>query len=780
MLNSLKVFIRNLQKQKTVGILSIGCLGVSIAVALLIGLWAMNELSFDNFHKDGDKIYRLTENVYRNNQNSRFCSVFKPFGEEAKDKFPEIRQMCRVMPWSDGEIRINNVLYGQNRVFVTDSDFFTFFTFPLKVGDAATVLQAPDNMVIDETMARKYFPGEDPIGKVIHYQEKDFKVTGIMYDMPVNSHLQCGFIVPFFGFYDEDTWGGSDIYITYFKLGATTDFTRLQSGLCDLLLERMPSFKDLNCSIYLEPLNEIHFSEEGSNLPVVKGSKPLVMIFVLTAFVVLLIACINFINLFISTSFLRAKSIGIKKTHGAGKLHLVKEFYLETLYYVLIAVVLGIILAIVATPFFNRMADSNIRIDFYSPLLYLFLGGLALFTIFIAGLFPALYMTRFGVVETLKGQFKGKKMSVLQRGLIITQFTASIVFLVSVFFINKQVNYMVNCDLGFDKENVMYVNGRDGFAQHYDAVKSDLLQCSSIVDITRKNSLPTDWVQGWMVGKPGVDDSYLMEMCRIDYNYLDLMGMQIVDGGNPFKEVHDSLRYCMINERVARILGMEHPVGESLLIYGRYYPIKGVVKDAQTKSFHQDVDAQVFLKLSDYWQQGSPYLIKVKGDPREAIKAVEAKWKELVPDAPFEYGFLDQAYENLYKAETNAGDILSSAMLITLLISVVGLFAMAFYSTQRRIKEIGVRKVNGATVGEMLLILNRDFVKWVLLSFVIACPIAYFSVASWLENFQVRTALSWWVFILMGLIVLAVALLTVSYQTWKAATINPVKALKTE
>lgn len=781
LLRSFKFFVRNLRAQKTVGVLSIGSLAISIAVAVLIGLWAMNELSFDNFHRDGDKVYRLTIDTYKNNESVRFGSTFKPFGEEAKAKLPEVQEMCRVMAWGGNEIRLDHVLHTGNSVYVVDTNFFTFFTFPLKKGDAATVFEAPDRMVIDETTALKYFPGEDPMGKTIHYEGVDFTVAGIMYDMPANSHLRAGIVVPMFGYYAKDVWGGSDVYITYFKLNATTDLTALEGRLLDILFQSMLAFKETTSTIHLQPLSEVHFAKEGFEMPIIKGDKPLVMIFLLTALVVLLISCINFINLFISTSFLRAKAIGVKKTHGADKTCLVKEFYLETFYYVLAAVLLGVLLAIVGVPFFNRLANSSIHIDPKSPLLYLFLGGLTLFTVFVAGLFPALYMTKFGVVETLRGHFKGKNLSVLQKGLIIAQFTASIVFLISVFFINKQVHYMVGKDLGFDKENVLYVQGRGEFATHYEAIRNDLLQCPSINDVARKNSLPTDWVQGWTVGKPGVDDKYLMEMCQIDYNYPDLMGMKILEGENPFREVHDSLNYCLINERAAKLLGMAHPVGENLLIYGRYYPIKGVIKDAQTKSLHQGVDAQVYLKLSKGWgDSGCPYLIKVKGDPQEAIKAVEAKWKELVPDVPFEYGFLDQAYEDLYKAETSAGKILTSVMLITLLISVVGLFAMAFYATQRRIKEIGVRKVNGATVGELLLILNRDFVCWVILSFVLACPIAYLCVSRWLESFQARTEMSWWVFALVGVIAVLIALLTVSYQTWKTANINPVKALKSE
>ena len=780
-MNSLNVFIRNLQKQKTVGILSIACLGISIAVALLIGLWAINELSFDNFHKDRDKIYRLTINSFKNNESVVFGSTFKPFAEEAKDKFPEIESACRVTPWSLGEIWIGNVIHKESKVIVADSNFFTFFSFPLKVGNAVRILNSPDNMVIDEAAARKYFPGEDPIGKSVRYGGVNFTITGIMYDLPANSHLQGHFVVPFFGWYARDVWGGSDIYLTYLKLGENTDFQKLQTGLTDILTSNMESFRDRKSNVYLEPLKDIHFSRSDFNSPILKGSKPLVMVFMLTALVVLLIACINFINLFISTSFLRAKSIGVKKTHGADKKLLMREFFTETFYYVIAAVIFGLMLAWMCIPYFNRLANSAITIDPASPWLYVFVGSLILFTVFVAGMFPAFYMTKFGIVETMRGQFKGKKLSVLQKGLIVAQFTASIVFLISVFFIDKQVHFMVSTDLGFDKENVLYVESRDGFIKSYKALREEWLQCPAIKDVTRKNCLPTEWVQGWTIGKPGADDTYLMEMCRVDYNYFDVMGLDIVEGENPFEYAHDSLRYCMINERAAQLLEMEQPVGQNLLIYGRYYPIKGVVKNAQTKSFHQGVDPQVYVKLDNMWaNQGVPYLFKIKGDPQLAIREIETKWKELVPNVPFEYGFLNQTYESLYKAETNAGKILSSAMLVTFLISVVGLFAMAFYATQRRVKEIGVRKVNGATVGEILVILNRDFLAWVLLSFLLACPIAYIFVNNWLQGFRVRTEMSWWVFAGVGVIVVLVALITVSYQTWKAATVNPVKALKTD
>lgn len=781
-LSNLKVFGRNFRRQRTVGVLSIAGLAVAVAVVVLIGMWAMNEFRFDNFHRDGENISRLVVKTYLSNESALLGGTFRPFGEEAQAKLPDIQEMCRVADWEKSEIQIDDVLYGGDVCYIVDSNFYSFFTFPLKTGDVRTVLSAPDQMVISESMGRKYFQAENPVGKVIRYSGRNWKVAGVMYDMPENSHLKADFVVPPFGYTANCSWGDSDGFMTYFKLRPGTDPSSLEKPLVNILCENMVAFKNISTSTFLQPLKDIHFSVGFHGDTVVKGNKPLVLIFLLMSWIVLIIACINFVNLFVSTSFLRAKSVGVKKAHGADKMSLVREFYLETFFYMLSAVICGMVIAKMILPFFNQMANAHVRIDLTSPLLYLLLGSVLLLTSLIAGLFPALYTAKFGVVETLRGQFKGKNLSVLQKGLIITQFTASIVFLIAVFFINKQVDYMVNKDLGFDKENVVCMYGRDGLAEHYKTVRDELLTCPSVVGVTEKRGLPTEWMQGWETKRVGMDESYTVEICRVREDYFDVLKMPVVQGENPFLKSHDSLHYCVINERAARMMGMENPLGESLEMYGQLYPIKAVVKDAQTKSLRQNVDAQVYLKLSDNsdYRYGCTYLVRVAGDPQQAIKAMEAQWKEQVPKAPFEYQFLDQVYEHLYTAETNAGKVLSSVMMITLLISVAGLFAMAFYSTQRRVKEIGVRKVNGAGAGEILMLLNRDFLVWVVISFCIACPVAYFIVSRWLEGFQERTDMSWWVFALVGILVLLVALLTVSYQTWKAASVNPVKALKSE
>lgn len=779
-MNSLKVFSRNLQKQKTVGILSIGSLAVAVAVVILIGLWAANEFSFDKFQKDGNKIYRVYGSLMMNNTLTQIGATYKQLGADAVRKFPEIESMCRVNP-QNGELKVNDVLYPDNDMAMADSNFFTFFTFPLKAGDPKTCLSAPDGIVIDEYAANRYFPGEDPLGKIMNIRGKDYTVTALMFNMPENSHLKANIVTPFIGFWANDlSYGSSDSFITYFKIADATALPELEKEMTRMIYSVVPMFKQINFEYKLQPLYDIHFNDSFKFDSVIHGNRSLVMVFVLTAFVILLIACINFINLFVSTSFLRAKSIGVKKTHGAEKGMLVREFYKETFYYVIMSVIVGLVLAVIALPLFNRLADYHLAISFLNPFLYVFLVLVILFVMLTAGTFPALYMTKFNAVATLKGQFKGKNLSFLQKGLIIAQFTAAIVILISVFFINKQVNYMIGKDLGFDKDNVVYVYDRGGFVKNYQAFRNEMRNEPGIVDVTLKDIDPAGWCRGNTVRNPGDEQDYLMEFCQIEPNYFDMMGMKMVMGREFAEETGDSLHYCILNETAARVLGFSEPVGERIYTDGEYHIVRGVVKDAQTKSLHQGVDPQIYFEFSKGGVGTPTVLFKVQGNPGEAVRVIQSKWNELNSGTPFEYHFLDDTYARLYKAETNAGQILAAAMGITLLISIAGLFAMAYYTTQRRLKEIGVRKVNGASVPELLVILNRSFFVWIGISFVLACPLAYIFISRWLESFTDRTEMSWWVFIAVGIITFIVTLLTVSYQTWKAANVNPVRVLKME
>jgi putative ABC transport system permease protein len=777
----MKQFIRNFNKQKVVGLLNISSLSLGIMAAVVVGLWAINEYSFDNFHKNRENMYRINVHALVNDNQVKIGSTYRPFGEAARTELPVIEDMSRIFTYS-GDIEVGETYYPAVELFTVDENFFSFFSFPLKEGDPATVLSAPDNVVINESAARKYFPGQNPVGQSLRLHNNLYTVSGLMADMPGNSSFQSDIVFPLSGIFPKDTWFGTDSYHTFFILPPNADLKQAEESLTGILYKNVEVFKEMASKVTLEPMTEIHFSAGFfSDKGEVKGNKPLIMVLVLVAFIILIISCINFTNLFVSTSFLRAKNIGVKKAHGAAKGRLMLDFYTETAAYVLISIGLGVFLAHLALPLFNSFTQGNISINLLSPRLYAFLAVLFAFTVLLAGTFPALYMTRFNPIQTLSGKFKGKNISAFQKGLIVIQFSASIALLITVSFMQKQVQFMISHDLGFDKENVIYVQKRVNFGKNHETFRDEMLKYPSIRDITMKNSLPTQWQNGWGFSSEGSSDVIVMEVNEVKPNYFEMMGMEIIDGENPFYlESSDSIMPVIINESAAKLLNLTSPVNRIIISNGQQrMVVKGVLRNAHVRSLRDKVDPQIYKKMT--WDgEGCPVFFKITGDPQQTIDLLRTKWEESEAGYPFEYHFLDDTYRELYASETNTGKVLAFAMLITFVISVAGLFAMAFYVTRRRMREIALRKVNGATLRDLLLLLNKDFVLWVLLSFLIASPVAYFGLQSWLEGFTVKTALSIWIFLLVGTVALLVALLTTSVQTWKVATANPVEMLKSE
>jgi len=787
----MKEFIRNFKKQKVIGLFNICSLALGIMAALTVGLWVINELSFDNFHANGDRMYRVVQEFDLNGKPVKAASSFKPLGELAEAEIPEIEQMCRIYKERDG-ITINESVTFSLTAIMTDYNFFSFFTFPMKEGDPEEVFNAPDNVILSESAAKRFFPNQDPIGEKISYHGYDLSVSGIMYDIPRNSHIQADIVFPLFGYFGEWGWDSSFSYDTYFIIPSNADIYSIQQRITDINTRSIAVYQQGGRNkVTLEPLSEIHFSKADSGFDsAVKGNKNLLWIFIITAIAILVIACINFTNLFISTSFIRAKSIGIKKSQGAGKLALIREFFTETAIYVCIAVLLGIFLTILCLPAFNSYAHSTVNIDFTSVEFYIFILSLTLITILMAGTFPALQMTRFGIIETLSRKFRGKRMSAFQKVLIIIQFVSSICLLIVVSFFGKQIDYILSQDLGFDNKNVICVQGWREFGEDYKSLREYFIHEPSIIDVAMKQyNLPTEIGNGISGKNIQTGEGTMLDLAEVSPNYFDFFDMQFVEGENPLTlESAAQQRYCVINESAAKALGIDNPVDQSFVFMsignsrmeldGKRMIIKGVVRDSYVKSLYQAPDPQLYLNLSR--DDHNPIFFKIAGDPQNAVEVIENKWKEMIPDVPFEYYFLDQTYENLYVSEVSTRKVLSYALIITFIITVAGLYAMAFYSTQRRIKEIGIRKINGATITDLLVLLNKDILIWLSIAFVIAGIISYMFLKDWLGNFIIRTPLSWWIFLLAGLISAIVALLTVSYLTWKAASANPVNSIKSE
>jgi putative ABC transport system permease protein len=775
--------IRSFRRNLATGVLSILGLTIGITIALLIGFWSLNEFSYDKFHPNHENKYRLCRKGFLNNESALLGSECVPAGKEAAENFPEIESYLRVVPTGRQIVAVGTEKYFIDDVIASDKNFFTYFSFRLVSGNPATCLEATDQVVIDENIAKMLFGSQNPIGQTIEMFGKQWGISAVAKNAPSNTHLNFQIIAPMHGieWIANAKWGERDNVSTYFELKPGTNVDALSSNINKMALDKFPLLKQFQIEHFMQRLDDIHFSTgfRFDNARVM--DKRILFIFITIASLILLIACFNFINLFISTAFLRSKSIGIRKIVGSSKVQFYISSFAETSIYVIATTAIAIGLSYVLLPWFNQLTGNSIAFNFTDPGIYILIGTLLLATTLVAGVIPMMYITRQNPEAIIRHRFKGKNISMLQRVLVIAQFTASIILISSSLVIKKQIQFIRTKDLGFNKENMIYVTSRGKFATDYQTVRQELMKLPGIEDVTAKNCLPSDWHNGNPVtSSKNPDSKWIMEVCDIKENYASVIGNQLLTGEIPWDASNNESFDCLINEQAAKALGYENPVGEQIGLYQRNekYTIRGVLKDAVTKSLHRNVDPQVFIKLENV-RDYHIMLIKAS-DPQLAIQSLQNVWTKMNPEIPFEYRFLDQVYDNLYRVEQTANQVVTIGMVIAIFLAFMGLFAIAHYAALRRVKEVGVRKVNGAKTAEIVALLNRDFIVWVIIAFAVAAPVSYFAMMKWLGNFAFKTSLSWWIFAVSGLLAMTIALLTISWQSYKAATRNPVKALRYE
>jgi len=778
----IKEILRFFKRNLTTGILSILGLSIGLAVALMIGVWSLHEFSFDQFHRDHERIYRIIRKGTINNEQVVAGSDFGPMGPAVKEKFPEVEDYTRISPFSRIDIQIGENISYETGLAVVDKNFFTFFSFPLLSGNPATCLSSPDCIVIDQEWANKYFPGKNAVGQQIKILGKTWQISAVCATFPSNSHLFYHALLPIDGleWLKSNSWQQNDSFLTYVRLLPGSNISGIEKGIIELSCEKIPYYKQFIKAQILQPLDEIHLNSNFRfDRDIRVSNKRTIFIFITVAILILLIACFNFINLFISTSFLRAKSLGIRKINGSTPLNLLWNSIAETLLYVIISTIIAMIMVWLAIPYFNQWFGAEISLQWNNVSFFLLLAGTLLLTVLISGLVPLFYMLRFNPVDIVHHRFNAGGVTLLQRVLIIGQFTASIALVTSSVIIKKQLSFIQNKDLGFDKSQIIYINPSGSIAQNYNNIREELMKCPSIADVTAKSCLPSDWNNGnaiALVDDP--DNSKLMEVNQIKMNYPAMMNMSLLEGRLPITNPDGNSSEALINQQGVAILGLTQPIGMQITRDKEKYTIVGILKDANTKSLHDPIDPQIYLSISkvEGWYV---ILIKVKHDIPQAIQVISKIWKENT-NTPFEYHFLDEAYEKMYQNDRVAGKIINVSMAIAILLAAMGLFAIAGLATSQRVKEIGIRKVNGATVFEVISLLNRNFLKWVLIAYALAVPFAWYAMHNWLENFAYKTALSWWVFIISGAAAILVAIITVTGVSWKAASGNPVKALRNE
>src|SRR5882757_9464722 len=782
--NYFKIAFRNIVRHKAFAAINIAGLAIGMACSIFILLWVQNELSYDKFHKNAGTIYRLTASGATNSG---------PMVPELKAKIPAIKNFVRFSQPTTTVFEMGTKRFEEKAVFYADSTLLQVFSFPLMNGNAKTALTRPDAVLITEDMAKKYFGNEDPIGKILKRDNKDnLVVTGVLKNIPANSHLQFDFIMPMSAIAQSDwrlrdnIWASYDFY-DYIQLDK--DFKATPAALAQLsrqvneivgehIKENAPNNR-------LQALTDIHLhSDYHSGLPG-QGNIQYVNTFSVVALFILAVACINFMNLATARSARRAKEVGLRKVVGAGRMQLIGQFLGESLFISFIALLIAVGIVCLLLPVFNNLAGKELSIHLLDGKLIALLLGIALFTGLISGSYPALFLSGFKPVQVLKGNMKmmGGNLN-FRNGLVVVQFVVSIVLLAGTAVVYRQLNYIRNRDIGFNKSNLLYMPMTGEMGDKQRALKAELKTNPLTANFTTISdpisNLSSDTYGVEWEGSTVEDRKIWFTKAWVNDGFFDVLQMKMASGrALSTAEFADSGNY-VINEKAAKIMGMTPAtaIGKSLTFNGDKGMIVGVVKDFNFKSVQTAIEPMILA--FNKWNEGIVLVRTQPGKAEATIQALEKISKLLNPSFPFSYGFVDQDINNLYKGEQQMGSLFNVFAIIAIFISCMGLYGLSAFMAEQRTREIGVRKVLGASVFNVVYLLSTGFTKLILIAIAIAIPIAWFATNKWLSSFAYRVNVGWAIFLIASLGALAIAWITVSYESVKAAIVNPIKSLRSE
>ena len=787
--NYIKVAFRNMRRHKGFSFINIAGLAVGMACAMLIFLWVQDELSYDRFHKDVEDIYRVAREVHQPGQTYHTVYTSAELCRVLRDEFPEIVAASAINGRPRVLFKHGDKVFYEGGLVQVDTSFFEILSFPFIAGDPQTALLDVDSIVITENIAKKYFGDEDPLDKTLTWNNwLDRKVTGVIKNIPANSHVRFDMVINtelMRNSWPEGLQWENKIFRTYVKLQKGVDPEQLGQKVIAAIDNKYPRHSQFKDRIYFLPLTQAHLHAVGGGGPI-----NYVYIFSLIALFVLLIACINYMNLATARSASRAKEVGLRKVVGSNRLQLTKQFLGESLFFVFFAYLLSLFLIKIFLPVFNQIAGKTITINFFDPRFIFASLAIVFFTGLVAGSYPALYLSTFAAVQVLKGHTSsGLKGAAFRRVLVVTQFSLSVGLIICTVVVHQQLDFLRNKELGFNKENIVYIPMKENIGKNYQAIKNRMLEDPNILSVTAKDRLPTRAFDVGLIDWEGkdVEQKLEVEFPWIDYGYFETLNMEFIEGRDFSKEFSSDVKDSVIvNEEAVERMSMKSPLGKRITFpSGRISSIVGVVRNAHFRSRQYEVVPEVYRLIPNY-NSGELNLfgvlfMKLKGgNITGGISAVENMWKEVNPNYPFEYHFFDAAVDDFYKGEMKMRTLSDYFSILAILISCLGLFGLASFMAERRTKEIGVRKVLGASGGNIMLLLSGEFVKWVVLANIIAWPAAYIALHTWLSNYAYRIKLEWWVFLLSGMLALAIAFFTVSYQALKTARTDPVEALRYE
>ena len=798
--NYYKVAIRNILKYKLFSAINILGMTIGVTSCLMIILYVSNELSYDNFHPDADRIFQVGLNGKIGGQDIRVANTCPPMAAALVAEIPEVADATRIYQIYESVIRNGEIIFTEEKVFVVDSNFFQFFGYKLKAGDVTSVLKEPNTVVLTEPMAHKYFGDENPIGKllIIGDENKTYKVTGLAENPPANSHFSYNFLVSSVSNerLKSDIWLNNFMY-TYFKVQPNAAANQVEAKFIPLVekyigpeLERFmgTTIKKMQESggaygYYATNVKDIHLHSTSQGDLEPGGNMMYVYFFSGIGLFIIIIACINFMNLSTARSAGRAKEVGLRKALGSLRGQMIGQFMAESILYSALAVVLALAACYYLLPFFNTLSGKELGMAvFQTPWFIAGIVALVFFIGIVSGSYPAFYLTSFSAVEVLKGKVRaGAKSKGIRSFLVVFQFGLSIFLIIFTVVVFQQIQYLQKKNLGIDKNNVMILDNTGRLGTNKEAFRNGLTELTGISKISYTNNTFPGVNNTTIFKTADSEQDHVMGVYYADYDHQDVLRFELKDGRYFSKDFASDSMAVLLNEAAAKEFGFENPVGEEVLYNnGRQafqkYKVIGVIKNFNFESFKEQVRPLSIL-LS---QNDNNLLVRYDGDASTLIPKVENLWKQYAPNEPFQYSFLDENFDRLFRAEQRMGKLFSVFSSLAIFIACLGLFALAAFTTEQRTKEIGVRKSMGTSVFSLSILLSKEFTKLVVIAFIPAAILAWYISDTWLNGFAYRVEINPIVFVLSGVAAIVIAWLTVSYQSIKAATANPVESLRYE
>ncbi|QDK83685.1 FtsX-like permease family protein [Spirosoma sp. KCTC 42546] len=790
--NYVKIAWRNLTRNKAFSIINVAGLALGMACSLLILLWVQDERHVDSFHANGQHLYQVYERQYFDGK--VYASYFTQgvLADELKRSIPDV-QYASSLEWPvsttfEAGSKINKL----SGTFA-GADFFRMFSYPFLRGTPETALSQPAGIAISRKMAEQFFGSPDKaIGKSIRYENKeDLQITAVFENLPVNSSVQFDFLRPWTDFIKENdwakTWGSTDP-VTYVQLrpdgaGRPADALRVEAKIKDFIYKYVPKNKGFLVELGLQPYSEKYLHSNFKNGQLDGGRIDYVRLFSIVAVFILLIACINFMNLATARSAKRAKEVGVRKVVGAARLALMGQFIGEAMLLTTISMSIALLLVALLLPAFNTLTGKLLTIPYNEPIYWAILLGLLVLTSFVAGSYPALFLSSLNPIRVLKSSIRfSSGTTFFRQGLVVFQFGLSVLLIVGTIVIYRQMNYMQTKNLGYNRENLIYIPIEGDLAQKYDLFKEEADRTTGVLAVSRMRESPTGIGHhvddiSWSGKDPNLRTAFANTV--VGYDFVKTLNLQLKEGRDFSSNFGtDSLSF-LINETALAKIGYQHPIGKPLDWGGYHGKIIGVLKDFHFNSMRQAIEPLI-IRLEKQSRWGTILVRAESSKVKEVISNLEKLSKELNPKTPFTYQFSDQEYANLYRSELVVSQLTNSFALLAIFISCLGLFGLATFTAEQRTKEIGVRKVLGASVTSVVALLSTDFLKLVLLAILLASPIAWWAMTNWLEGYMYKIDIEWWMFALAGLLAIVIALLTISFQSIKAALMNPVRSLRSE